>query len=64
MSTLNPLEQEMALALANKLQDDLEEFMAKMRRDNFNAQFRGVFNQADNGSISIVKPKPFVPIAP
>lgn len=64
MSALNPLEQEMALALANKIQDDLEEFKAKMHRQNFNAKFNGVFSQSLDGSISVVKPKPFTPPAP
>lgn len=64
MSGLNPLEQEMALALANEIQNDLEEFRIKMQRHHFNAQFNGVFSQSLDGSISIVRPKPFVQSAP
>lgn len=64
MSALNPLEQEMALELANKIKDDLEAFKAKMHLQNFKAQFNGVFSQALDGSISVVKPKPFVQSAP
>lgn len=60
MSDITPFEQKIANHFADEMQKDLEQFKNSMSRSLFNSQFSGVFMQDIDGSISIVKPKPFL----
>ncbi len=60
MQQLNEVEQKIAAEFADRLTKDLEAYKQRQQVSEFNSRFAGIFKQNDDGTCSIVRPKPFV----